>query len=1088
MASAFGLLAASEAMAAPATTDVVSPTLITNLNQFWSLPATEKNQLHHARMELLVYYCNPDWGVFWGRSDDLDTFLPFRGIPVALKSGDKVLLDGVALPVNEEFLWDKTSVKILSESNSLPFVSGNDRLFDTTALEKHMVQIDALVDSQTMTSANMLRLNLLAQDFNVEVYVPIGKGDQVPALVGKFVRITGVYSETFDIDGKVATITFWSPGLNYVKVTSSLDDDPRFSSDSIPLTTSDDFGSADSHAMIRVQGVVRSQQSGQEVTIWDAAGQIRILTKQQQLLQINDHIEAIGYPALEGIDRVLQDGIFRVTTNTMSFSTNQTELRLAAEVRSLDQESLDRHLPVNLEGVVTWVSRGQFSYIMDSSGGIRVFQTSFENKRPMRVGMVVKVNGVTAQGRYAPVITNAVAQQTGDTSLPDAPLVSLAEAMTGSDDGRWIQMRGYVRRVNAGNNSLRLRLVASDGNFSATVPADNSFKTLQGSVVLVKGVCVANADSRRQLTGIEIWSPQIDDVQIEQSPPADLFALPMHPLASLRQYNPFNTLDERVRTSGTVTLAVPGRYLYIQDGDSGLLAFSELTNALAPGDRVEVVGFCGNEGGGFLLREAVYRRISSGADPAPLERPSTPPVSEDLDALLVRSEGQLLDLVERKDETDLIIQAKDLIFQATLYGPVLPANQFEIGSRLSLTGVYRIQRDEYGAVRAFQLTLRDIKDVQVLKPPPWWTLSRLLWVLAGAALIMLVAIMWALQSQHRSVLLLQSQAELKTARDKLEERVRERTRELSEQVKARELANERLSEAQSRLMVASRQAGMAEMATSVLHNVGNVLNSVNVSASVIGDSVQQLRIENLAKAIALLNEGNSNPVHFLTEDPRGRALPGYLRDLAGVMMEKRKNLQDEVDSLIKQIDHVKAIVALQQDYVKNSNIAEILNPADVMEDAFAINRDAYERHQITIVRQYDNSPQIVADRHKVLQILINLLSNAKYALAGAAKKQVTFRICSAGPEHVHFEISDTGMGIAPENLERIFMLGFTTRPGGHGFGLHSGANAATEMDGRLFVLSDGAGHGATFVLELPAARQPLRTGQVGDSLLTKPEL
>ncbi len=205
-------------------------------------------------------------------------------------------------------------------------------------------------------------------------------------------------------------------------------------------------------------------------------------------------------------------------------------------------------------------------------------------------------------------------------------------------------------------------------------------------------------------------------------------------------------------------------------------------------------------------------------------------------------------------------------------------------------------------------------------------------------------------------------------------------------------------------------------------------------------------------------------------------MPGYLRDLAGVMMENRQNLQDEVQSLVKQIDHVKAIVALQQNYAKNSTVAENLDPVKIIEEAFEINRDAYERRNIRVVRQYDDPLELFADRHKVLQILVNLLSNAQYAVDNSPDKTVTLRIRNAAPGgQVRLEVSDTGAGIAPENLDRIFMLGFTTRPGGHGFGLHSGANAAKEMDGELLVFSEGIGCGATFVLELPAARKPCDT-------------
>jgi signal transduction histidine kinase len=200
-------------------------------------------------------------------------------------------------------------------------------------------------------------------------------------------------------------------------------------------------------------------------------------------------------------------------------------------------------------------------------------------------------------------------------------------------------------------------------------------------------------------------------------------------------------------------------------------------------------------------------------------------------------------------------------------------------------------------------------------------------------------------------------------------------------------------------------------------------------------------------------------------------LPGYLRDLAEAMGENQLNLQGEVKSLVKQIDHVKAIVALQQDYAKSSSFKENLDPVETMEDAVQINRVAYERHGIQIVREYDSPPPAFADRHKVLQILINVLSNAKYALAQAPAdaRRVVLRVCAAGEDRVRLEVSDTGAGIALENMERIFTLGFTTKADGHGFGLHSGANAAKEMGGRLFVQSEGLGRGATFVLELPAA-------------------
>jgi len=792
-----GLQAAPETNGPPA----MGETVITNLAQFWALPQAEKNLLHRIQVELLIYYCDTNWNVFWGRSDDLSTFLPFRGLPKALKFGEKIFIDGLILPVNQEFLWDKTSIKTLSESNEIESVSTRGKLLDTASLDKRFVEVEALVDSQRLLSSNVLRLELLAENFNLNAFVKIDQtGGAPPDLTGKFVRIKGVYAENFDALGRIANITLWTPGLSQVEIAGSLEEDPRFL---IPVTSSENFATADPKTFVRVEGVVRSQQPGEAVTIWDDAGQVRIFAKQRRALQVGNHIDAVGYPAFQGIDRVLQDGLFRLATknatNGYGISTNGTKLRLADQIRGLDQESITQQPPVSLEGVVTWVdSRTNFIYVLDSSGGIRVMQSQLQSGRRIQTGMLVKVDGVAAAGEFAPVITNAVVRQTGTMSLPDAPLTSLEQALTGTEEGRWIQVRGYVRKVTEVGRTLELQLVAPGGEFTARVPRDSTLRTLQGSVVLVRGICAVVANSHRQLTGIEVWSPSAGDIQIEQYAPGDLFALPMRSLASLRQFNLFNTLNERVRTCGSVTLQVPGRYLYVQDGDSSAFALSDQTELLHPGDRVEVVGFSGNDGGNFLLREAVYRRIAPGPEAVPMQLPALQSVNEGLDGLLVCAEGLLLDIAEKSGEIRLIVQARGVVFEAKLDQAGGSAKEApDIGSQLAITGVYRIQRDEYGKPSSFLLNLRSGNDIHVLKPPPWWTLRRLLLVLAGVLLVFLLALLWTLATRRKNNLLLNAQVELKAARDKLEERVQERTRNLQE-------ANEALRRSEERFVKAFR--------------------------------------------------------------------------------------------------------------------------------------------------------------------------------------------------------------------------------------------------------------------------------------------
>ena len=287
----------------------------------------------------------------------------------------------------------------------------------------------------------------------------------------------------------------------------------------------------------------------------------------------------------------------------------------------------------------------------------------------------------------------------------------------------------------------------------------------------------------------------------------------------------------------------------------------------------------------------------------------------------------------------------------------------------------------------------------------------------------------------------------------------------------RRAAEEALRLSQQKLLETSRLAGMAEVATGVLHNVGNVLNSVNVSAGLVVEKLRRSKAPKLAKAAALLTSHNGDLAEYLTKDVNGQKLPGYLAKLGEFFVAENVELLHEVDQLGRNIEHIKEVVAMQQSYAKVSGVFENLPAHQLVEDAIAMNIGAFERHGVVVERQFSAVPLIRVDRHKVLQILINLIRNAKYALDDVQRidKQIILSISAADERTVRIVVSDNGIGISPENLTRIFAHGFTTREDGHGFGLHSGALAARSMGGALSVASAGVGQGATFTLELPIA-------------------
>jgi len=289
-------------------------------------------------------------------------------------------------------------------------------------------------------------------------------------------------------------------------------------------------------------------------------------------------------------------------------------------------------------------------------------------------------------------------------------------------------------------------------------------------------------------------------------------------------------------------------------------------------------------------------------------------------------------------------------------------------------------------------------------------------------------------------------------------------------------AEQQIATVHKQLVDASRLAGMAEIATNVLHNVGNVLNSVNISAGLVGGRLHNSKLKGLERAIALLDENAGDLAGYLANDPRGKLLPAYLRELALALRAEQVAMSDDLATLVRSVDHINEVIATQQSYAGAPRLLEPVDVGELMDDALRMNAGALTRHRVEVVKALAELPPLMLDRHRMLQILVNLISNAKQALNGLEDRAACIRLNAAlagdAPGTVlRIDVSDNGEGIEPQNLARIFSHGFTTRSNGHGFGLHSCVLAAQEMGGVLRVHSDGVGCGATFTLDIPVDPQ-----------------
>ncbi|HVM49175.1 MAG TPA: ATP-binding protein [Candidatus Acidoferrum sp.] len=781
--------------------------------------------------------------------------------------------------------------------------------------------------------------------------------------------------------------------------------------------------------------------------------------------------------------------------------TNVTALLTSIEqIRRLRPEELLRHPRVRVRGVVTELFG---AYIQEGAAGVEVWYAGQPGATSPRFRSCVEVEarGDWANG-HGPIIRAERVTVLGPGKLPEPERSTWSELASGRMVDQWVEIEAVVHSTDGSH----LLLNSEGGQFMATIRAAPApaVRKLVDATVRIRGVCVAATDSRGRMQGIQLLVPSLECVEVAQVP-AEPFALPVLPIGSLLQVRGPQEFIHRVRVRGVLTYREDRRY-FLQDATGGAMAVpqeevvlnmpaggwswmfgqSAGSSATPPeelqlerGDHLEVVGFPEMRGYSPVLTEVLVRKVTSTNTVAPVKATVKDIVGGGLDATLVTMEAVVLRQETVGEHCVLELQSGERAFQALLPAKGRRAPAIAPGSRVRLTGICQVEPAPFSELgrrmASFKLMVGSLADLVVLERPSWWTLKRAL-VVAGALLVVLaIAGGWIgilrRQVEERTRQLQQEIAE----HEKTEARLGEETRRVQAEIQERRRIEAEVEKGHKQLVKASRLAGMAEVATSVLHNVGNVLNSANVLGSAIQEQVQRSKAPSVGRLAALLGEHRAELGRFVTEDGRGQQLPGYVERLAGHLEKEQEQLLDKTKALTESLQHIKEIVAMQQSYARVFGVLERVSLAEVVEDALRMHHEAMARHQIQVVRDYQDVPAVTADRHKVLQVLFNLLENAKYACEDSAKpeKQVTVTLHQNGAGRIQVSVGDNGIGIPAENLTRIFVQEFSTRKGGHGFGLHSSLLTAQEMGGSLRANSDGPGKGAVFVLELPASARDM---------------
>ncbi|MDQ5977363.1 MAG: Response regulator, partial [Verrucomicrobiota bacterium] len=625
--------------------------------------------------------------------------------------------------------------------------------------------------------------------------------DPVPQFVGARIRFRCVYVATRDPSGGLQRLDGWTSRLDDIKVLSWLADDERFT---LPRTPIEELEDAVNKPWVKIVGELRAQEPGKSITVRDETGQLKIATPQPDMLVGGAAVEVVGRVVPAELGWTLQEPVFRSSVALarplralQGPGQVPLRLRLAEQVLELPPDLAEKRFPVTLRGVVTWLDeRADFFYLQDGSGGARI-------RHPVRrisgigVGSQLSLSGVTVRGANLPEVEMLEAAYLGTQALPPVRGITLDQALSGAEDGQRVEMRGFVRQVSTENGWTRLDLTTFTGEFSAYVPPDASLQDFKGALVRVRGVCSVVSNANREINDIRLWVQDRESVLVDEANPADPFAATSETIAGLRQLNFSQLVNHRLKVTGTVILHEPGRYLYLQDGESGLFVLSRSTDRLRSGERVEVVGFPGRAGNRLVLREAIWRPAAAGPAIVPLVLGNTGRLQLEADARLVRINCLLRQAVPEGRMVNLLLQAGDSVFEAAVLdadGWVPPG----IGSRVEVTGVYALEYDEYRRPHGFRLELRLPTDIRVLATPPWWTAGRTLTAVGLLLLVILVVITWA------GVL-------------------RRRVREQTEQIR---LQLEKEARLQTELERSSRLESLGVLAGGIAHDFNNLLTAI----------------------------------------------------------------------------------------------------------------------------------------------------------------------------------------------------------------------------------------------------------------------